>query len=419
MLTNAAVKAARPRAAAYKLTDGGGLILHVAPTGLKSWRWRFRWEGREQLLTIGSYPETSLDAARAARDLARDRRARGEDPRTASASLTPATVEPAARAWYDHKRGGWTAVHAADVLASLERDVFPAIGAIALVDVRPSTILDVLGAIEERGSVKTAKRVRQRLEGVFAFARSKGWTETNPAAGVEEALVADDAGRHHPALSDAAELRALLAAIDSITAAPAVKLATRLLALTAVRFACVRLARWREIEDLDGPAPVWRVPAAHMKLKAAKKLDAANDHLVPLSPAAVGVLRAARANLHSHDADLHGAALIFPGRLGGLFGEKAISDLHQRAGYAGRHVPHGWRASFSTILNERMPEERATIDRAIAHAGGRDEEALGINRKVEGAYNRAEHLPRRRRLFAAWAEILAGGEPAVELAIAA
>lgn len=412
MLTNAIVRSARPKARAYKLADGGGLVLAVAPTGAKAWRWRFRWDGREQLLTIGSYPETSLDSARAARDQARDRRARGEDPRTPSlAASAPSTFEPAARAWLAHRRAGWAPVHAADNLASLERDVFPALGAIPLADIKAPLVLEVLEAIEARGSIETARRVRERIDSVFAFACSKGWAETNPAAGVGEAMAAKPPSRRLPALEDAGELRALLAAIDALVAAPAVKRATRFLALTAVRFACVRLARWREIEGLDGPAPTWRIPAAHMKLAAAKKLDAANDHLVPLSPAAVDVLRAARVDLHCHDANLHDAALIFPGRAGDPCGEKAIEILHHRAGYAGRHVPHGWRASFSTLLNEAFPEERGTIDRAIAHAGGRDEKALGINAKVEGAYNRSTHMPRRRWLFEAWAAILAGGAP--------
>jgi integrase len=421
MLTNAAVKAARLRTAAYKLFDQGGLHLYVAPTGRKSFRMKYRFGGKEQLLTIGAVPEVTLDAARARCDQVREQLSRGEDPRAPAAdtSTAPSTFEPAARAWYAHRLADWTSIHAADVIASLERDIFPILGGTPLADIRPPLILQVLRAIERRGSIETARRLQQRISRVFKYACSEGWADANPAEGVAEAMARGRAARHHPALVDVEQLRILLDAAELVDVAPSVKLASRFLALTAVRLAAVRGARWNEIEDLDG-APTWRVPAARMKLAAAKKLDAANDHLVPLSAAAVDVLRAARRNLHSHAADLDGAALIFPGRDGGAIGEGAIRILYQRAGFGDRHVPHGWRASFSTILNEQLPDERAAIDRALGHVGGgKGEEEKDINVKVEGAYNRSTHMPRRRRLFDAWAQTLAGAAPIAEAGAAA
>ncbi|GGB21667.1 integrase [Sphingomonas metalli] len=409
MLTNAAVKAARPQARAYKIFDGHGLFLFVAPTGLRSFRMRFRLAGKEQLLTIGTWPELSLVDARARCEVAREQLGRGEDPRTAgAASAAEMTVERAARAWHAHRRGDWTPVHAADVIASLERDIFPAIGAMPLDQVTRPIVLKTLRAIEARGRVETARRIQQRVNAVFAFARSEGWCDHDPAGDVAEALKRARAPRRQPAIVDAGELRQLLAAAELVDAPIAVKLASRFLALTAVRLAAVRGARWSEIEDLDGAAPIWRVPAARMKLAAAKKADASNDHLVPLSPAAVEVLRYVRARVSPDIPVLH----IFPGTGDAApIAEGAIGRLYQRAGYAGRHVPHGWRASFSTILNERLPGERGAIDRALGHVGGgRDDEAEGINRKVEGAYNRAAHLPRRRRLFEEWAAILAADD---------
>jgi integrase len=114
---------------------------------------------------------------------------------------------------------------------------------------------------------------------------------------------------------------------------------------------------------------------------------------VPLSPAAVAVLRTAAGD-NSRDG------LVFPGRHGSSpLGEGAIGELYQRAGYAGRHVPHGWRASFSTVMNELLDETwSAAIDAALGHAKGD---------KVEAAYNRAQRLGRRRALFDRWGELLA------------
>lgn len=397
MLTNATIKAARPNARPYKMTDGQGLFLHVAPTGTKSFRLKFRIGGKEQLLTFGTWPEVSLAEARERRDLARELLGRGEDPRTSTSggAEKPSTFEAAGRAWHAHQAPRWTPVHAGDVMASLERDVFPAIGAMPLAAITPPVVLNALRVVESRGARETARRLRQRVSMIFAFAQSEGWCEHDPAAVIGRAMQAPGQRGQQPALLELDDVRALLAAAELVDAAPAVKLASRFLALTAVRLAAVRGARWDEFEDLDGPAPLWRVPAARMKLAAAKKTDARNDHLVPLSPAAVDVLRAARA--------LPGAGeLVFPGRSPGRpIGEAAIGALYARTSFAGRHVPHGWRASFSTILNERFREERDAIDRALAHAA---------KDKVEAAYNRAQHLERRRVLFDAWADLLTGEE---------
>lgn len=389
MLTPAIVKAARPRAAAYKLTDGAGLHLFVAPGGLKSWRLRFRWQGREQLLTIGSWPEVDIGEARTHAAEARDAIAQGIDPR-GRARAGAITFEAAARAWHAHMAPRWSARHAADVIDSLERDVFPRLGTRSLGSIEPPDILTLLRSIEARGALETARRVRQRVSGVYALAISEGRASSDPAAIVGRALVPPPPQVHLPALTDLDEVRALIAAVEALDAPAIVKLASRLLALTAVRHGTLRMARWDEFEDLDGREPLWRVPAAHMKLKRARKADAANDHLVPLSRCAIETLVEARR------AAFHESGPVF-NVAGGALPEAAIGALYAAAGFAGRHVPHGWRSSFSTILNETFPADRAAIDRALAHAP---------KDKVEAAYNRAQQLGRRRELFEAWAAMI-------------
>lgn len=399
MLTNAAVKAARPRAAAYKLFDQGGLHLYVAPTGRKSFRMRFRLGGKEQLLTIGSIPEVTLDAARAWCDQAREQLGRGEDPRNCEIAQTgkARAFGDVVRKWHEHMRGRWTEVHAGDVLASLERDVLPAIGAMPIGAVTVPVILNALRVIEERGSYVTASRVRQRISAVFAYAMAHEMADHDPAAIVSRALTPPAPAQHHPALLEIEDARALLVAVELVEVALVVKRASRFLALTAVRFAAVRGAHWEEIEDLDGAAPLWRVPAARMKLAAAKKLDAKNDHAVPLSHQAVALLREIRADMHQDDANLHG--LIFDCGGGRMIGEKSIGALYDRAGFEGRHVPHGWRATFSTLMNEKSEgADRDVIERALAHAP---------KDKVRIAYDRSLQLQRLRDLFQEWADLLA------------
>ena len=400
MLTNSAVKAARPRAAAYKLFDQAGLHRYVAPTGRKSFRIKYRLGGKEQLLTIGAVPEVSLDAARARCDQVRELLGRGEDPRTSTVAPVgkARAFENVARQWHTHMRPRWTEVHAGDVLASLERDVFPAIGAVTV-----PVILHALRVIEERGSLVTASRVRQRISAVFAYAMAEDLVDQDPAAIVSRALTPPAPAQHHAALLEIEDARELLAEAELVDVAPVVKRASRFLALTAVRFAAVRGARWNEIEDLDGAAPLWRVPAARMKLKAAKKLDAKNDHLVPLSRQAVALLHEIRAdmhhggeNMHRNDANMHGLIFDRSAGAGKPIGEKSIGGLYDRAGFEGRHVPHGWRASFSTVMNERGADG-ADVERALAHTP---------KDKVKAAYDRSERLQRQRDLFQKWADLL-------------
>lgn len=401
MLTIAAARAARPGSRAYKRADSAGLFLHIMPTGTKSWRMRWRdVDGREQLLTFGLFPTVSIEAARAQRDAARAVIAAGLDPR-APANDDAMTFAAAARAWHAHRAPGWSTVHAGDVLRSLEVDVFPAIGAMPLDVLDRPTVLALLERIEERGAIATARRVRQRIEMVCAYARAKGWMSADNPAEVGEALANAPAEGRQPALVDVTEIQELMTVVDQLAVAPALKLAHQFLALTAVRLAALRGMTWSEIENLDGPAPMWRIPAARMKLKAAHKADPARDHLVPLSPAAATVLRAA-AQLHRANACMHSNdGLVFPGRAGDVpIGAGAIGELYARAGFAGRHVPHGWRASFSTVMNERRPDARADIDRALGH------QPKGMT-KVEKAYNRAQHLDLRRAILEDWAALIA------------
>lgn len=383
MISDADLRRARPRARPWKLWDGRGLHLLVVPNGRRTWLVRIRAGGRERLVTVGAWPDMSLDQARRARDLVLAGLPIGAGM----------TFAQAARAWHAHRAPGWSKAHAADVLATLERDVLPAIGGTALDAIGAPDVLALVRAVELRGRSQTARRIRQRCSAVFAHAMSEGWCAANPAETVAQALLPPRLARPHPALVTVDDCRALLDACDHLAGAGSmVCLASRFLALTAVRLDAVRGMRWNEIEDLDGPAPLWRVPSARMKLAKAKKAEARFAHLVPLSPAAVAVLRDARVN------PCNGDIVFAGGGNGGQIGEGAIAALYARTPFAGRHVPHGWRASFSTILNELLPGERDAIDLALAHAG---------RGKVEAAYNRAQLLDRRRALFERWGDLLA------------
>jgi integrase len=390
MLTDAAIKAAKPAPKPYKLTDQAGLYLQVTSAGSKLWRMRYEFHRKEKLLSFGPYPYVSLAEARGRRDAAKRLLREGRDPslekkleRTRTRAALANGFESVARDWFGRMTPTWTERHAADVLTSLERDVFPQLGAMPISEISPPAVLAVLRMIEARPAIESARRVRQRMSAVFVYGIASGICQTDPAAIVQGAMAPLIKGRQ-PAIVDLDEAREVLRRAEGVPAHPVTKLALRLLALTAVRPGEIRGAAWSEFEQLDGGEALWRIPAPRMKMK--------QEHVVPLSRQAVAVIAAVRL--------LTGRGpLVFPNARHAHrpMSENAIGYLLNRAGYHSRHVPHGWRATFSTIMNERYFGDRLVIDLMLAHAP-RD--------KVEAAYNRAAHMPRRRELAQAWADLL-------------
>lgn len=419
MLTEAAIKRAEPRNKPYKMTDSGGLFLYVAPSGLKSFRMKFRFGGQEKLLTFGPYPDVKLSEARERRDEARRKirenidpsgaRARKEEERRLAQieAAKQLTFEQAARTWHDLQKGRWAPVHAEDVITSLERDVFPAMGAVSLTAIDAPLVLRTLRKVEERGAIETARRLRQRISGVFAMYISEGVVSIDPAATVVKALKPLPKKGRQPAITNVDGAREVLIAAEASAASPITKLASRFLALTQARPGMVRGAEWNEIEGVDwedrqfGPfMPIWRVPAARMKLILDLKDEEAFEHVIPLSWQAVDVLRATR-RLTSRNR------LIFPGQRHSHkpLSENAIGYLYNRVGFHGRHVPHGWRSSFSTTMNALAVKHKRlgdseVIELMLAHVPAN---------KVKAAYDRAGHMERRRVLSQEWADLLMEG----------
>lgn len=408
MLTDVAVRKAKAGEKPFRLVDAGGLHLFVTTAGGKLWRMRYKIDGREKLLSIGVYPQLSLAEAREARDEAKAELKAGRDPgvtkkvRAASREESRQnTFEIIAREWYDLQRPTWTETHAYDVMRSFERDVFPVLGDVPIRDLTPTTVLGELRKIEKRPAVETARRIRQRMSAVFVFAIASGRADADPAAIVQGAMAPLVRGRQ-PAVTDLDAAREIIKRVDQTPGQPITKLALRILAMTALRPGTLITTPWSELPDLDGENPTWRISAERMKMRLRHKSDAARDHMVPLSRQAVEALKAAR-TLSGRQPH------VFPNvrHAHKPMSENAIGYMLNRAGFHSQHVPHGWRATFSSIMNERHPSDRFVIDLMLAHTS---------DNKVEAAYNRALHLERRRELAQLWADMLMAGQvPAMEL----
>lgn len=425
-LSDAAARKAKPAEKPYKLADERGLYLFVTTTGFKSWRFKYRFGDKERRLTFGGYPEVTLAEARDRRDEARRLLRDGRDPgverekqRVAALTEADAAFEAVARRWHADQLAGWTPRYAAIVLRALERDVFPDIGAMSVKEITAPVLLVLLRSVQRRGSLETAHRIRQKVSDVFAYAIGEGLIDANPAATVGKSLKKAPPARKFPAITDLDRLRDFLTAFEAAQdVGPVVRFASRLLALTVPRPGVLATARWEEFEGIDwdgtfvGPLlPVWRLAPDRLKLDTAKKDEASYELVIPLAWQSVELLRALRRVTGRSE-------YLFPSARGWrrpMSGD-AIRMAYRRVGYGADHVPHGWRSSFLTIINERIRRarprrdaDRALADMMLAHVP----EGMSAS---ELRYNRMEHQADFRRIAQEWADVLlVGQKPAEQL----
>ena len=209
-LTDTAVRLKKAGAKPEKLFDERGLYLLVAPTGGKWWRLKYRFEGKEKLLSLGTYPDTPLSKAREKRDEARRLIAEGIDPsahrQAVKAARTDAnSFEAVAREWHTKFSPKWTEKHAARILRRLERDVFPWIGKRPVREVNAPDLLTTMRRIEARGAIETAHRALRDAGQVFRYAVATGRAERDPSGDLRGALP-PVISNHHASITDPKEV---------------------------------------------------------------------------------------------------------------------------------------------------------------------------------------------------------------------
>lgn len=377
-LTTLQVKNAKPG----RYSDGDGLMLIVKDSGARSWLLRIQYLGRRMDIGLGSAKVISLSDARERASETRKLIRSGGDPiaaRRASQSLLAAlpSFREAATALHGEREGSWkNHKHRAQWLSSLEAYAFPDIGSTPIDKVTGPAVLDLVSKIWQE-KPETAKRVLQRVTAVLDWAHAKGHRPSEaPLRSIRLGLARQTrAVKHHEFLpyADVAPLMAKLRESDTVG-----RLALRFLILTAARSGEVRGAIWEEI-DLAGKT--WTVPASRMKAKKA--------HVVPLSPAAIEVLRIAERLRKGKNGEP-----IFPGK-----GDKPQSDMTLtkvlRTAKPGMWTVHGFRSSFRIWAAEKVDGSRELAEEALAHV---------LTSKVEASYRRTNLLEKRRTLMDVWAK---------------
>ncbi|OZS72516.1 integrase [Providencia rettgeri] len=384
-LSDIKIKTAKPLDKPYKLSDSGGLYLIVNRNGSKYWRMKYRFAGKEKMLSIGVYPQVTLAEARNQRDDAKKLLAQNKDPseqkqlaRLEKHLASESTFEAVAREWHTSKSDRWSLRYRDEIIDTFEKDIFPYIGKRPIADIKPLELLETLRKMEKRGALEKMRKVRQRCGEVFRYAIITGRAEYNPAPDLASALTPPKK-QHFPFLTTQ-ELPYFLKDLAGYTGSIITKTATKIILLTAVRTQELRFARW---QDIDLEKGIWEIPAEVMKMK--------RPHVVPLSKQVIELFNSLKP-LSGH------YELVFIGRNDHRkpISKESVNQVIELLGYKGRLTGHGFRHTMSTILHEKGFNS-AWIETQLAHI---DKNA------IRGTYNHAQYMDGRREMMQWYADYM-------------
>ncbi|MDD2863978.1 MAG: integrase arm-type DNA-binding domain-containing protein [Methylococcales bacterium] len=388
MLTDTTCKNAKAKDKPYKLADEKGMFLLVNPNGAKYFRLKYRINGKEKLLALGVYPDTSLKQAREKRDEAREQIANGVDPSETRKAVKQANLinaessfEIVAREWFDKNMTDKSESHQKRTLGILERDIFPALGNVPIANIKAPELLAALRKIEGREAFETARRTLQTCGLIFRYGVATGRLETDVSQFLKGSLKSVSGG-HFAAITEPNTLAALLRAIDAYSGSVIVRTALQIAPLVFVRPGELRGMEWSHI---DFEAKEWRYLVTKTNVQ----------HIVPLSKQVIELLERIK------PLTQHGRFVLPSERTPN--GSCCMSDMAllaalRRMGFSKDEVTvHGFRATARTLLDEVLNFRPDFIEHQLAHA---------VRDPNGRAYNRTAHLAERHKMMQAWADYL-------------
>lgn len=382
LLSDLHVRNAKPAAKPYRLKDGDGLFLYVAPSGVKSWQYRYKIAGKHQTLTLAKLSVMGLAEARRRADEARAAAADGKNlttvkrvERAKTVADQAATFEVVAESWLRKVRPApWSPAHAKQVRASIKNHLSELSG-LPVAEITARVVAPILDKIARRAPLMFEK-VRVRLHRILEHAVVLGAIERNPLPRPEPER--RSVRKHYPALTTLPELGEILRHARATDPAKGIQRAHLLAAYTAKRIAEIVGAHWSEF-NFD--SATWTIPRERMKVDDAKR----GDHQVPISPILLKTLREWK------EADGKDAILVCPAPRDNtrpITPEGVEKYYRDVLGLKGKHSPHSWRAAFSTVSREAgKPDE--VIKAQLDHQ---------VGTRTDSAYDRAKRLDLRRTL---------------------
>ncbi len=392
-LSSTQIKTAKAKEKDYKLSDGRGLYLLVAKSGGKHWKLKYKFDGKEKKLSLGSYPEISLLQARELREIHRSDIANGINPSEQKqikkellkqeTIKSENTFEKLARERLLKVQSDISESHYKRTLTAFINDCFPFMGYLPIDDVVAKDILVVLHKMADRGANESGRKLFYAISKTFKWAVANDKAQRNPAGDILlEEVLGKSKKKHYPTITDDKGIKGLLLSIDSYQGEYTTKQALKLQAYTFVRPYNIRHIEWCEI---DFKAKIWSIPANKMKTK--------EDLIVPLTDTVIEILEA----MKPYTSD---SIYLFPSlrSKSSPMSDNTLISAIRRMGYTKEEfVPHGFRAMFSTVAHEKSTHKHEVIETQLAHS---------VGNSVSQAYNRAKYLDERVELMQWWSDYL-------------
>jgi len=392
-LSDTKIKQAKPIDKDYKLSDGGGLYLLVTKRGTKLWRLKYRFDGKEKLLSLGSYPDVALQKARELREHNKQLIANGINPSKLKKEEKEIqytedtkhlnTFKAIALQRLEKIKDEISIPHYKGTMRGFVNDTFPYIGDKDINDINSKDIINILKIMMERNVKNSTQKVYQQIGKTFKFAVAHGLADRNPCSDFDiSEIVGKSTEKHYPTITDDTGIKNLLTSIKEYSGETSTKNALLFLSLTFVRPTNARLALWSEIDIKNKQ---WIIPAKKMKTK--------DEFIIPLSTQLLKLLDEIK--VYSNNSPY-----LFPSTksITTPLSDGALLGAIRRMGYTKEEfTPHGFRAMFSTIAHEKSNFKYDVIETQLAHS---------VGNSVSQAYNRAKYLDERVELMQWWSAYL-------------
>lgn len=392
-LSDSKVKSLKTDKKQERFYDGGGLYIEVSNTGKKHWRYKFRIAGKENVYSIGSYPNVSLRNARIAHQEAKALVEQGINPtiikntrKFQNEYSSHNSLEAIGNEWFAIKISTKSDSHKVRTERYLRQDIYPIFGKRQIDDIAVLEFSNLFKKIQDEVSPDKAKRIRQTLVSIYAYAVSAGYCQINPIISITE-IFKKHKVKHRTAITSPEELGKFLLDAEETTATLVTKTALLLTPILFQRPGNIRAMEWSEIDWIN---EMWNIPNEKMKVE---KDGFSTDHSVPLPKQAIDLLR----NIHPYTGN---GQYVFPSARGKTrcLSENGVRTAMRDMGWSNEQVtPHGFRATARTLLDEVLKERVDLIEHQLAHA---------VKDPTGRAYNRTTFLEERKVMMQRWADYL-------------
>jgi len=392
-LTATQIKQAKPKDKDYKLSDGGGLYLLITKRETKLWRLKYKFENKEKLLALGSYPSITLVKARELREHNKELIANGIDPnelkkeekkkQQQEETKQENTLDKISDEFFTQIENSATDKYLKKLRSYYTNHVKPSLGTKPIQEIQRADILKVVDTMQDKGIIESTKKTLNLLERIYKFAIAREYTEHNIIANFDKSIILKKSiVKHHATITDDKTIKILLDAIENYSGEIVTKYALKIIPYLALRPIELRSLEWTYINFKEN---LITIPAHKMKMR--------QDHIIPITSTVKQMIEELRE--HPGDKKYLFANAVYKDR---YMSENTINVALRRMGFSKDEiVSHGFRAMFSTIAHEKSPFKYDVIETQLAHC---------VGNSVSQAYNRAKYLDERVELMQWWSNYL-------------